>query len=492
MTLLRNLFHRRGRLAYVLAPLLILTLAWLAIDAHSAADTSRPASDSESSPDHISYMGAASCSGSACHGGTSARTKLKIAQNEFYIWSEKDSHAKAYEVLTKPDSKRIAHNLKIEKAERSPRCLVCHAMDVDVPRQGSLYDVTEGVSCESCHGAAEKWLGPHIRKDWDSKRASEYGMVNTKDFGKRADKCLTCHLGVGQNIVDHELIGAGHPRLKFEIDNYSHAMPAHWQMPKEKKDRDWMGAKAWSVGQAVALRNEIHLLASSRKARTGLWPDFVHFDCYACHHDVVDNLRQLSEEEKSQQRWRFREYNGKPGRPVWNSSNYTVFRHLVQQIAPEDVKALDQMISVLHDGLSGKRTAEAFDSTLTKLADLTSALVGKVSNYKFTAQASLTLMRSIAGDGKGIANAGFQSAEQAVLALASLYDSHVDAQGQPGNYKSVKDAIDGLYVDIKQGRGFSAMHFERDLAKLQVSLGGGERGGESALSSSSDMRAAAP
>ncbi len=478
----------RRRLALGLTGLALAALTGLAFDPTLFAEI-RPSLDADNSPEAFSFMGAASCSGSACHGGTSARTKLKIAQNEFYIWSEKDSHAKAYEALMNADSKRIAHNLKIDKPERSPRCLVCHAMDVDVHRQGSLYDITEGVSCESCHGPAEKWLGPHIRKDWDGKRSQEYGMVNTKDLAKRGDKCLSCHLGVGQNIVDHELIGAGHPRLKFELDNYSHAMPSHWQSPKEKRDREWLGAKAWAVGQAVALRNEIHLLANSRKARTGLWPDFVHFDCYACHHEVVDNLRQLTEEDKAQQRWRVREYNGKPGRPVWNSSSHTVFRYLVQQIAPEDAKTLDQMISVLHDGLSGKRTAEAFDTTLSKLADLTSALVGKVSNYKFTPAASMALMRSISGDGKGLANTGFQSAEQAVLALASLYDAHVDTQGQPGNYKAVKESIDGLYADIKHGRRFSAVQFERDLSKLHASLSA-ERGGDSAQASPAELRAA--
>mgnify|MGYP003344815870 FL=1 len=93
------------------------------------------------------------------------------------------------------------------------------------------------------------------------------------------------------------------------------------------------------------------------------------------------------------------------------------------------------------------------------------------------------------GDGKGLANAGFQSAEQAVLALASLYDAHVDTQGQPGNYKAVKESIDGLYADIKHGRRFSAVQFERDLSKLHASLSA-ERGGDSAQASPAELRAA--
>jgi hypothetical protein len=396
---------------------------------------------------------------------------LRIPQNEFYIWSQKDSHAKAYEVLTNPDSKRIAQNLRIEKPEASKRCLVCHAVEADQSRQGSLYDVTEGVTCEACHGAAEKWLGPHIRKDWDAKKRAENGMYNTKDLVKRVDKCLNCHLGVGHDIVDHELIGAGHPRLKFEIDNYSHAMPAHWQPPKDKADRDWLGAKAWSVGQAVALHNQVQLLASSRKSRAALWPDFIHFDCFACHHDVVSELRDLTPEQKGLQRWRQKEYAGKPGRLVWNAASYTVFRHVVQQVAPEQAKPLDQVVSAFHEGLTGKRSAEGLDGTLTKLSDLTSQLVVKVSQHKFSQQNTWSLMRAISGDGRAIANAGFQSAEQAVLALASLYDASTEAGGAGSDNKAIKDAIDGLYKDIKEGRAFNPIQFEKDMAKLNASLG---------------------
>jgi hypothetical protein len=48
--------------------------------------------------------------------------------------------------------------------------------------------------------------------------------------------------------VDNELLAAGHPALRFELDSQSVAEPKHWQDPPGS------GAKAWLVGQAVALR----------------------------------------------------------------------------------------------------------------------------------------------------------------------------------------------------------------------------------------------
>lgn len=417
--------------------------------------------------DAYSYMGAASCNGSACHGSTTPKTKFTIPQNEYWVWLDNDSHAKAYEVLTKPDSVRMAKNLGIDKPEKATRCLVCHAVDVDANHQGPNYDLKEGVTCEGCHGPAEKWLGPHTRKDWDKKKGAAFGMFDTKNLAKRTERCLACHQGVDKNIVDHELIGAGHPRLNFELDNFSTVMPSHWLPPKEKSERDWLGARTWAVGQAVALRNQLDLLASSRKTPTTIWPDLIHFDCYACHHDVVDRLREISDEERQLQRWRVKEYGGKPGRLVWNAASYTVFRHLVKEMAPDKVPQLDQLITTFHDRLTGRSSMADFDVALSKIQQFSAQLVSTAEEYRFTSKSTWSLMRRIAGDGDGIAGAGFQSAEQAVLALSSLYDSYADASGAPGNRKSIKAAIDALYDDIKSGRQFDLVKFAQHMTALR-------------------------
>jgi hypothetical protein len=417
--------------------------------------------------DPYQYMGSASCNGSACHGSTKPKSKFSIQQNEYWVWFDNDSHAKAYDKLTEPDSQRIAKNLGIEKPEASSRCLVCHAVEVDKAHQGPNYDLKEGVTCEGCHGPAEKWLGPHTRRDWDKKKGAEYGMFDTKALPKRADRCLTCHLGADKNIVDHELVGAGHPRLNFELDNFSTVMPSHWLPPKDKTEREWFGARVWAVGQAVALRSQLELLSSSRKSRGVVWPDLIYFDCYACHHSVVDRVRDISEDEKKLQRWRVREYGGKPGRLVWNAASYTIFREYMREMLSEKAEALDQLVTSFHDRLTGKSNMADFDQTLTKLEQFTGELVPIVEQKRFTQKSVWSLMRRISGDATAIANAGFQSAEQATLALASLYDSYADAAGPPSNGKAIKAAIDGLYDDIKMGRQFDLVKFAQHLTALR-------------------------
>ena len=415
--------------------------------------------------DRFVYMGAASCSASACHGSTTPRHTFESSQNEHYIWSEKGPHAKAHESLTTPDAKIMGKHLNIAAPEKSDRCLSCHSLTVPADLQSKLYDVKDGVSCEACHGPAEKWLGAHTRRDWDAKKGATLGMVNTKDMVARAVKCLGCHAGAAGKMVNHELIAAGHPRLKFELDTYTYAMPPHWRKSKKAHDR---GARAWAIGQATAFDNEIQLLRSSWQSRGALWPDFSRLDCFACHRPVVDHLRDLTDEEKAMQLWRVRNYDGrKPGGLVWNTSSDSAFHSLVNHLSAEDGKALDQLIRGIHRGLTdATMKADAFASTMTRLSELSGQLVSQVSPHTFTPQDTLTLMTSISGDGRHLSRAGFQAAEQAVLALASLYDAFTEAAGPSPDAPATKETVDALFKHIEDSKSFNPAHFEASMTKL--------------------------
>jgi len=462
----------KGRVGLGVLLVWCVFIVWPSWRTESFAEYKEPAvSERTSGVDLYSYMGASSCSNSDCHGSSTARNKFRIGQNEYYIWAQKDKHAKAYEVLTSADAKIIARNLKIAKPEESARCLACHAVPASPDRQGSLYDITDSVSCEACHGPAEKWLDPHIRPGFDPQRGASLGMYNTKDLVKRAEKCLECHAGTGGKEVTHELIGAGHPRLTFEIDAYAYAMPPHWRPPQERKDREWLGARVWAIGQAAAFRNEIRRLMASRRVDSGLWPDFAHLDCFACHHAVVDRLRGITEQEKTEQGWRRKEYAGTPGRLVWNSSSYVVFRHVVKLAAAEEGKQLEQLLRVFHEGPAGKESSrESLQATLSKLSALSDRVVSPVARYTFTKQSVMSLMNSISGDGHRLAASGFLAAEQAVLALASLYDTYFETAGAMPSSQAIKDTIDALHKAIQRGSAFDPIEFEATMGRLHELL----------------------
>jgi hypothetical protein len=194
------------------------------------------------------FLGANSCASASCHGGGGA------SQNQFLVWSLKDFHSqRPTATLVTARSKQIAEALGIKDATVDARCTVCHAPLNAVPEtlRGENFKVSEGVSCESCHGAAENWLRPHTRKDYTRADRTAAGMRDLQNLYVRANTCVACH----QN-VDADILKAGHPELIFELDGQSVAEPKHWSAGKNGN-----GAQAWLVGQAVALR-EMSWLAS--------------------------------------------------------------------------------------------------------------------------------------------------------------------------------------------------------------------------------------
>jgi hypothetical protein len=60
------------------------------------------------------------------------------------------------------------------------RCLACHSMNAGaenfdstvatalVEAHGPRFAIEFGVACESCHGAAGKWLARHTERSWKS------------------------------------------------------------------------------------------------------------------------------------------------------------------------------------------------------------------------------------------------------------------------------------------------------------------------------------
>ncbi|PZR77288.1 MAG: hypothetical protein DLM73_00020 [Chthoniobacterales bacterium] len=194
------------------------------------------------------FVGALGCKSSSCHGGAGPK------RSQYITWSQKDFHTKAYAVLLDSRSERIAEGLGISAAPTSARCTVCHSplQSVAPSRLTSTAHPDEGVSCETCHGAAGGWLRGHTRTDWTYNTRVSAGMRDLRSLYVRASACAACH----QNLAP-ELLKAGHPDLFFELDSQSVAEPKHW-----RDEEAWSGLREWLTGQAVALREMSWALAS--------------------------------------------------------------------------------------------------------------------------------------------------------------------------------------------------------------------------------------
>jgi hypothetical protein len=242
------------------------------------------------------HLGAASCSSSQCHGKRDAQAAQKVALNEYTIWFRDDRHAQAYRNLNLPRSKAIAAKLGIASAVASPTCLNCHADNVPQQGRGPKFQITDGVSCEACHGGAERWLDKHSQKGATHAANVALGMYPTESPSRRAQLCVSCHLGRADKFVTHTLVAAGHPRLRFELDTYTTNQPPHYRVDagyiarKGKPDETVL----LLAGQFECEQRYLALLQSAEFLPPGLIPEPALYDCFACHHPA-DKLRWTAE-----------------------------------------------------------------------------------------------------------------------------------------------------------------------------------------------------
>jgi hypothetical protein len=209
--------------------------------------------------------------------------------------------------------------------------------------RGERLSAADGVGCEVCHGPAEKWLTRHYRDEWKGLGPSEkkaLGWADTRDLGARAETCVGCHVGRGDADVNHVLIAAGHPRLRFEYASYLARYPRHWRLSDERRRHPDFEARAWEVGQLVSAAAALELLRA-RATRPGApWPEFAEYECAACHHD----LKQPSERQE-------RGFAGRrPGAPPWGTWYYPVLPALGRAREgpqPEAVAAVGELHALL-------------------------------------------------------------------------------------------------------------------------------------------------
>ncbi len=304
----------------------------------------------------------ASCASSTCHGGV-------IDRGEHWsfawtLWADRDPHAQAGLVLHNDLSNAIVFSLDPSIAQKRVdgdeswtvdrdnllrrRCISCHASvtQSDCEVQNRPIDpllLRQGVSCQSCHGDSEKWLHQHYAPDFAVSEASEphvaqseivaqkkaVGMLDTESILGRASGCVRCHVGsrTADGLVrdmNHDLIAAGHPLLRFDLLHYDAALPRHWAKKKGTLDFYESFVRTRKAGRALTLAAAAKLAAeraadhqkessldwSQRKVP---WPELSDYDCYACHQVLSMDQYLLPTSQPGP------ELQVSSGLPIWNA-----------------------------------------------------------------------------------------------------------------------------------------------------------------------------
>ena len=410
-------------------------------------------------------LGTVTCASSLCHGSVKLWKDSHVLQNEYLTWSRTDKHARAYNILLNERSQRIARNLGLKQpAHESKICLDCHAHVVPEDRRGERFKLTDGVTCESCHGPAEKWVKTHVAPG-DSATAQhaaniDDGMYPTSDAAARARLCMSCHYGNQDKLVTHRIMGAGHPRMSFELDTFTEIAPKHFVVDRDYGERKkvWDGAKTWAIGQALAVSETMNILADPKRGRDGVFPELVLFDCHACHHPMSEN------------RWKPKTAFGpsiSPGLVRLNDSNMLMLRAITRAIDPQLGDRVAAQTQKLHRAIAGDGDAFVEAASLKKLAQET---VPVISGTTFSNQMMAAVLSRLIEDGIQGTYSDYAAAEQATLAIGSV-GAYLAKQGAMGSPQKFNAGLKKLTLSLAKDEAYKPREFEVLLRELRTQTG---------------------
>ncbi|HUL92108.1 MAG TPA: multiheme c-type cytochrome [Burkholderiales bacterium] len=400
------------------------------------------------------HLGVVNCASSLCHGSVTPWKDSNVLQTEYVTWSRVDKHAnRAYAVLFEERSQRIARNLGLaEPAHQAKICLDCHADNPPAARRGERFKLADGVGCEACHGPSEDWIRSHVAPGTSHADNLKRGLYPTSEPVAQARLCLSCHFGNRDKIVTHRMMGAGHPRMSFELDTFTQTEPPHFLIDADwqKRKRTWDGVRVWAIGQAIVAQELIDVLLDPKRSHDGFFPELVVFDCHACHHPM------------SNVRWTPRQGTG-PGRIRFNDANLLMLRQIVRQVLPAEEQDYNERVSALYKGVAGEG-GDTVDAA-SKLRAGLERLIGRLALRSFDGADLRAILAGLIDDGLAGQYTDYAGAEQATMAIGSVLN-FLAKRGELGRVREANAALDRLHAEVRDDERFRPEGFRGALADL--------------------------
>lgn len=396
--------------------------------------------------DGLIHMGAATCASSICHGKSTPIAESPVQLNEYSLWSSDDYHSRAFQVLRNDASKAMAAALNLPNAQNAKICLDCHADNVPGAKRGEKFQLSDGVSCESCHGGAEKWLKSHTDPDATHADNLSKGLFPLSDPIARADVCLSCHMGTQDKLATHAIMAAGHPRLSFELDTFTANQPAHYTVDDDYIKRKGSHAIGyfWLVGQLEAAKRQLSLIEAHTSAQGSL--ELAIYDCHSCHRAM------------SPARGRSKDFSADlpAGSMRLLDHSFDMLAVVYQTLHSETYNEFAQNVRNLHLAhTQPKQLATAVAALQAQLNTLT----GQIKANPPSNQQIRLVRRNVAQACASGRYGDFTSAEQAFLALESL------SYGL-GDRAKIKKQLDALYTSLADETAFKPGAFAAAAAEL--------------------------
>jgi hypothetical protein len=400
------------------------------------------------------HLGVASCASSLCHGSVTPNANYNVLLNEFVTWSHQDAHAKAFQALTSERGRSIAGKLGLPSAESAKECLDCHADNVAPTQRGAKFALADGVGCEACHGGAERWIASHATAKATYQSDVSQGMFPSANLGDRAQLCESCHVGNSDKQATHNIMGAGHPRLGFELDTYLALEPPHYagDAGYRRRKPTFNHAQTWAAGQLQASALQLDLLQGPLLRAGGVFPELALFNCSACHDSSMQRLE-----------WRRRAMTQltSPGMVPLNDAYWRMSWIIARAINPEEGELVLTQAQTLQRAVLGSR--EQLAAQGRELGNVLRRLQQRVTGEAWTASRTSDVLESILQAGTDGEFRDYLGAEQAVMATELLLIER-------GQAARLRPQLDELYRLVKDVDAYRSADFIAELRVLRAAL----------------------
>ena len=398
------------------------------------------------------FLGVETCGSSECHGSSEAWRNATVSMKERLIWQAHDQHAKAFASLSSDAGRAIASKLGIADATQAPECLSCHSTHVPAAQRGPKFSLENGVGCESCHGPGGQFLSTHMQTTSQHAGNVAAGMYPTDQAAPRAALCLSCHQGDAKRSLGHMHYGAGHPRLRFELDTYGALQPYHFLADADYRRRKPMASHLalWAAGQ---VRTAEQLLGQVKSAHgQGMFPELGNYDCQTCHRPIA-----VDPDHKPRA-------GVAPGALSLNDAPLVVLRALAAVAAPAEAAALREDSHALQGALGdvAKR-----DRLIEKLKARVATLANAMDTRRDQSGDVAAVVAALFAEARAEQPLAFAAAESLAMSLATLLAADYEQQGLSAEqYQRASQALDGVYAAVGDERSYRAKTFVAALDRL--------------------------
>jgi hypothetical protein len=154
------------------------------------------------------------------------------------------------------------------------------------------------------------------------------------------------------------------------------------------------------------------------------------------------------------------------GNPPWNPSRYAIFQLVLSELDRSSAQQLDAEVKKVV-ALVGDVTADRnqIARAAAGTADVADGLARRMLGANIDQATARRLLKSIAADSDRIASQGERAAEQAAMAIDTLYIATTAAENT-----QTRTAINGLFQLLQNPSAYSPQPFALQMKKVEALL----------------------